>query len=117
MDIAKVFDVKSSQKRVFSSEQSETTDEPKKQKEGSRNESSASTSDNVFAESLKNPYCVLILANCFCSLEQQVKETFDLAKTSSESKIKGELALQDVNKAMSFIGEKFDAYEKERRGN
>ena len=66
---------------------------------------------------MKNPDCVLILANCFCSLEQQVKETFDLAKTSSESKIKGELALQDVNKAMSFISENFDAYEKERREN
>ena len=66
---------------------------------------------------MKNPDCVLILANCFCSLEQQVKKTFDLAKTSSESKIKGELALQDVNKAMSFISENFDAYEKERREN
>ena len=115
MDIAKFFDVKSSKKRVFSSEQSETGDEPKKQKEGSRNKSSTSTLDDVFAEGLKNPDCVLILANCLRSLEQQVKETFDLAKTSSESKIKGEL--QDVNKAMSFIGEKFDAYEKERRGN
>ena len=66
---------------------------------------------------MKNPYCVLILANCLRSLEQQVKETFDLAKKSSESQIKGELALQDVNNAISFIGEKFDAYEKERREN
>ena len=66
---------------------------------------------------MKNPDCVLILANCLRSLEQQVKETFDLAKKSSESQIKGELALQDVNKAISFIGEKFDAYEKERREN
>ena len=117
MDIAKLFDVKSSKKRVLSSEQSETGDEPKKQKEGSRNESSTSTLDDVFAEGLKNPDCVLILANCLRSLEQQVKETFDLAKKSSESQIKGELALQDVNKAISFIGEKFDAYEKERREN
>ena len=117
MDIANFFDMKSSTKRVFSSEQSETGDEPKKQKEGSRNESSTSTLDDVFAEGLKNPDCVLILANCLRSLEQQVKETFDLAKKSSESQIKGELALQDVNKAISFIGEKFDAYEKERREN
>ena len=116
MDIAKMFDVKSSKKRVFSSEQSETGDEPKKQKEGSRNESSTSTLDDVFAEGLKNPDCVLILANCLRSLEQQVKETFDLAKTSSESQIKDEVALQDVSKAMSFIGERFDAYEQERRG-
>ena len=86
-------------------------------KEGSRNESSTSTLDDIFAEGLKNPDCVLILANCLRSLEQQVKETLDLAKKSRESQIKGELALQDVNKAISFIGEKFDAYEKERREN
>ena len=111
-----MFDVKSSKKRVFSSEQSETGDEPKKQKEGSRNESSTSTLDSVFAEGLKNLDCVLILANCLRSLEQQVKEAFDLAKKSSESQIKGELPLQDVNKAI-FIGERFDAYEQERRVN
>ena len=62
---------------------------------------------------MKNPDCVLILANCLRSLEQQVKETFDIAKKSSENQIKGELeALQDVNKAISFIGVKFDVYEK-----
>ena len=66
---------------------------------------------------MKNPVCVLILAICLRSLEQQVKETFDLAEKSSESQIKGEIALQDVNKAISFIAEKFDAYEKERREN
>ena len=117
MDISKFFEVKSSTKRVFSSEQSETGDEPKKQKEASRNESSTSTLDDVFAEGLKNPDCVLILANCLRSLEQQVKETFDLVKTASESQITGELALQDINKAISFIGEKFDAYENERGEN
>ena len=117
MDISKFFEVKSSTKRVFSSEQSETGDEPKKQKEGSRNESSTSTLDDVFVEGLNNSDCVLILANCLRSLEQQVKETFDLVKTASESQITGELALQDINKAISFIGEKFDAYENERGEN
>ena len=38
MDIANFFEVKSSKKRVLDNEQSETGDEPKKQKEGSRNE-------------------------------------------------------------------------------
>ena len=42
---------------------------------------------------------------------------FDLAKKSSKSQIKGKLALQDVSKAISFIGEKFDAYEQERSEN
>ena len=117
MDIAKFFDVKSSKERVLSSEQSETGDEPKKQKEGSRNESSISTLDDVFVEGLKNLDSVLILANCLRSLKQQVKETFGLAKKSNESQIKGELGLQEVNKVISFIGETFDAYEQERREN
>ena len=30
---------------------------------------------------------------------------------------KSKVALQDINKAISFIGETFDAYEKERREN
>ena len=66
---------------------------------------------------MENPNCVLIFANFLRSLEQSVKETLDLAKKSSESQIKVELALQDVSKAISFIDEKFDAYEQERREN
>ena len=50
-----------------------------------------------------------------CNVEQQ--ETFDLAKMSSEIQIKGEPAQQKISKAISFIGEKFDAYEQERREN
>ena len=38
---------------------------------------------------------------------------FDFAGKSTESKIKGKLALQAVNKAIPIIGEKFDAYEQE----
>ena len=85
MDIAKFSDVRSSKKRVLGSEQSEIGDEPKKQKEESRNESSTSALENVCAEGLNNPDCVLIFANCLRSLEQQVKGTFDLAKKSSKS--------------------------------
>ena len=70
MDTAKFFVVKSSMKRFLSSEKSETGYEPKKQKEGSRNESSTSTLDDVFGEGLKNLDCVLILANCLRSLKQ-----------------------------------------------
>ena len=117
IDIAKIFDVKSSKKCVLSSEQSETGDEPKKQKGGGRNESLTSTLDDAFADGLKNPDCVMILANCFCSLEQQVNETLDLAKKSSEIQIKGELTLQKANKAISFIGETFYTYKQERREN
>ena len=59
MDIANIFDLILSKKRVLGSERSETGDEPKKQKEGSRNKSTTSTLDDVFAENLKNPDCVL----------------------------------------------------------
>ena len=55
--------------------------------------------------------------NCLRSLEQQEKETFDLAKKSSESQIKGKLALQDFNTTISFIGERLDVYEQARREN
>ena len=109
MAILKLFDMKSVKNRVLNSEQSETGDEPRKQTEGSRNEFATRISDSVFVEGLKNPDCVLILPNCLRSLEQQVEETFDLAKTSSENQ--GELALQGINKAISFISEKFDVYE------
>ena len=54
MVIAKLFDMKSSKKRFLSSEQPETGDELKQQKEGSRYESSISTLGDVFAEGLKN---------------------------------------------------------------
>ena len=49
---------------------------------------------------LEESYYVLILANCLRSLEQQLKEIFDLSKMPRESQIKGELALQEVNKAI-----------------
>ena len=72
--------MKSSNIRVLTSEQSETGDEPKKQKKESRNKTSTSSLDNVFAEDLKNPDCILILANFLGSLQQQIKERFDLVK-------------------------------------
>ena len=87
----------------------------KNQKDVSKNESSTSTLDDVFGEGFKNLDCVLILANRLRSLGQQVMETFDLTKKSSESHIKGGLALQEVTKAILSIGETFDAYEQERK--
>ena len=56
---------------------------------GSRNKSTTSTLDDVFAKDLKNLDFVLILGNSLRSLEQQLKETFNFAKMSSESQIKG----------------------------
>ena len=61
--------MKSSEKIVLSSEKSETGDDPKKVREGNKNNSSTSTLDDAFAKGLKNPDCVLTLANCLRSLE------------------------------------------------
>ena len=63
MDIAKFFDMKSLRKEFSAVNSLKLVMRQKKQKEGSRNESSTSTLDNVFAEGLKYPDCVLILAN------------------------------------------------------
>ena len=51
------------------------------------------------------------------SLKQQITETFDLAKKFSKSQIKGELALQKVNKAISFICQNFYTHEQETMEN
>ena len=64
--LQKNFDVESYKKRVISSEQPESSDEPKNQKEGSRNESTTSNLEDSFAEDLKNRDCVMILLIFFC---------------------------------------------------
>ena len=66
---------------------------------------------------MKTHDCVLILEDCLGSLEQQVNEIIDLDRKSNKSQTKGEITLQEqeVNKALSFTGEKFDGYEQERR--
>ena len=64
--LQKFFDVESYKKRVISSEQPESSDEPKNQKEGSRNESTTSNLEDSFAEDLKNRDCVMILLIFFC---------------------------------------------------
>ena len=84
----KFFDMESCKKRVISSEQSETGDEPKTQKEGSRNKSETINLDNVFAKDLKNCDFIMTLLAFLRSLEQQVKETSDLAENSIEIQIK-----------------------------
>ena len=59
----------------------------------------------------------MILWICLRSLENQIKETFNLARNSSKTQTRGELALEEVSKVISLISEMFNAYEQERRGN
>ena len=62
-------------------------------------------------------WLLLILWICLRSLENQIKETFNLARNSSKTQTKGELALEEVSKVISLISEMFNAFEQERRGN
>ena len=59
--LQKCFDVESCKKRVISSEQPESSDDPKNQKERSRNESTTSNLKDAFTEDLKNHDCVMVL--------------------------------------------------------
>ena len=59
----------------------------------------------------------MILLICLRSLENQIKETFNLARNSSKTQTKSKLALEEVSKVISLISEKLNAYEQERRGN
>ena len=112
MDIAKFFE-RSSKKRDLS-DKSNDGEDPKKQREGSLNDSLNDSSD-VFAEGLKSPECVTILFNCLQNLEKQVKEIHEISKDTKDSQIKGEKQLKDLSEAINFINEKFEEYEKDRR--
>ena len=57
----------------------------------------------------------MILSICLRSLENRIKEAFYLARKSSKSQTKGELALEEVSKIL--ISKKLNAYEQEGRRN
>ena len=60
---------------------------------------------------LKSWFCIDFI--CLSSLEKRIKEAFNLARKSSQTK--GELALEEVSKIL--ISEKLNAYEQEGRRN
>ena len=110
MDIPKFF----AQKRDLS-DQSNNGDEPKRlHEESSASSSSPDSPFDVFQESLKSPYCMKILLNCFKNLDKQVKELFILAQSNNEKHIKGEKQLLDLTQSISFMTRKIDDYEKDR---
>ena len=109
-DIAKFF-VKSKKRDL--SDESKTTEDPKKVKESG----SASLSDecDVFAEGLESEDCRAILYNCLKNLERDVKSIYLLANENKASSIKGEKQLDDLTKSVNLISTKFDEYEKDRK--
>ena len=88
----------------------------KKLKEGSLNTSRASNiPDDVFTESLKSRDFVNISFSCIKNVEKQITQIFENTKEIKERQIKGAKQLAELKKAIGFISNKFDEYEKDRK--
>ena len=111
MDLKKYFN-SGSKKRDLSSETSTSSDDPKKIRDGSLDDSN--NPDDVFTEGLSSPDCVKILYNCIKNVENQIHGIHSKTEETKMSQIKGEQHLMDLNKTVNFICEKFDEYERDR---
>ena len=69
----------------------------------------------MFKEPLKSDDFVAILRNYMKSLEDKMKELFEITSSAKDSYIKGELQLKDFNETVNFICTKFEEYGKERK--
>ena len=67
----------------------------------------------MFKEALKSDDFVAILRNYMKSLEDKMKELFEITSSAKNSQIKGELQLKD--ETVNFICTKFEEYGKERK--
>ena len=113
-DTTKYFD-RNSKKRDLS-DNSNQEESSKKLKDGSLNTSRASDiQDEVFTESLKLPDCVNILFGCIKNVERQTTQIFENMKELKSRQIKGEKHLAELTKAIDFIPNKFEEYEKDRK--
>ena len=110
-DIAKFFERK---KRELSSDNS-TEEEAslKKPREENPNDSMELETDDVFSQGLKSPECLKILFNSLQSLETEMKSIKEISLTAKNCQVKGNEQLNDMNKAISFINEKFEEFEKD----
>ena len=70
----------------------------------------------VFSGAFENSDCKGILINVLKKLDIQVKQIFQLSQKKKESQIKGKGQLADLTKSLNFINEKFNKYEKDRKG-
>ena len=91
---------------------------PKKQCEASSLELSfeKGSDGDVFKDSLKSEECILILKICMENIENKMEELCIGTKKTKESQIKCEFQLVSMSKIINFISEKFDEFEKDRRG-
>ena len=67
---------------------------------------------DVFLQGLKSPECVKILFNCSQNLEIEMRSITEISLAAKDWQIKGTEQLHDMNKAISFINEKFKDFEK-----
>ena len=85
------------------SDKSKDGEDSKKLKES---DSLSSLSDEVFSDGLNSLESAKLLANCFRSIENQVKELFAFREEAKESQIK-------VTESLEFMSAKFDDLKKE----
>ena len=68
--------------------------------------------DDVFSQGLKSPEYVKILLNCLQNLETEMKSIKEISLAAKDWQITGTEQLNDMNKAINFINEKFENFEK-----
>ena len=107
-----------SKKRELSSK-SNDGDAPKKLPEDQANLSAYSdvsfSNENVFEGGLDSSTCKDILFECLKDLNNQMKELRSMFLESKESQIKGAEQLSALTESITFINERFDQYEEERK--
>ena len=110
MDLKKYFT--GSGKKGELSHKSRNSDHPKKQHEGSLNDSQ--NVDDIFSEELFSPDCVGVLVICIKNVEKHIVQIFSKTEEIKYSQIKIKQHLLELNKAVTLISEKFDQYEREK---
>ena len=94
MDLKKHFS-SGSKKREFSSENSTSSNDPERIRDGSLDDSN--NPDDVFTEGLSSPDCVKILYNSIRNIEKQIQCIHSKTEETKMSQIKSEQRLIDLN--------------------
>ena len=110
MDLKKYFT--GSGKKGELRDKSTNSDHPKKQREGSLNDSQ--NVDDIFSEGLFSPDCVAVLVICIKNVEKHIVQIFSKTEEIKYRQIKSKQHLLELNKAVTLISEKFDEYEREK---
>ena len=85
----------------------------KKPREENHDNSMGLETDDVFSQVLKLPEFVKILFKCLQNLETEMKSIKEISLAAKDWQIKGAEQLNNMNKAINFINEKFEEFEKD----